>query len=247
MTTILTKEQATIERLLPDIRATHKEFLKSGQATVELARQIGDMLWKLKECVKHGEWVKLVEDRCEFEIRTAQTYMKVAGGWDLLEKKEAAATTIDGAVKLIGQASPKKGGKAHSSRKAPKAGKAKSNGKPPSQSDAPAEPPPESFDPDEIEAQDDTLDLAAKQAPYDEMLNALTSISRLWGQVVSDERDGVYAMDKRQRVELLIRDLRGPIAQARPHAVCSECGGKGCRKCQNCGWWPRSVVEGLKK
>lgn len=119
---ILTKEQATIEKLLPDIRATHKEFLKSGQETVELARQIGDMLWKLKECVKHGEWGPLVEQRCEFTIRTATTYMKISGGWELLEKKTAAATTIDGCVKLIGQATPKKSGKKNGVPKSPTSG-----------------------------------------------------------------------------------------------------------------------------
>ncbi len=116
---ILTKEQRTVEQLLPDIRATHKEFLKTGQETVELARQIGDMLLKLKECVKQGDWVKLVEQRCEFTIRAAQNYMKVAGGWDLLEKSESAATTIDSAVKLISQATPKKKGKTKSVRKSP--------------------------------------------------------------------------------------------------------------------------------
>lgn len=100
------------------------------------------------------------------------------------------------------------------------------------------------FDPP---AADEALDLAAKQAPYDDMLNALTQISKTWNAVVKDERDGVYAIDKRQRVEILIRDLRAPIAQARPHGLCSHCEGKGCKKCHNCGWWPRSVVEGLKK
>lgn len=93
----------------------------------------------------------------------------------------------------------------------------------------------------------EAMDLAAKQVPYDAMLNAITLITKTWNAVVSDERDGVYAIDKRQRVEILLRDLRGPIAQARPHAVCSHCAGNGCRKCQNCGWWPRSVVEGLRK
>jgi hypothetical protein len=63
-----------------------------------------------------------VEDRCEFDIRTAQTYMKVSGGWALLEKKGAAATTIDGAVKLIAQASPKKGGKTKALRNSPNSG-----------------------------------------------------------------------------------------------------------------------------
>lgn len=124
---ILTKEQATVEKLLPDIRATHTEFLKSGQTTVDLARQIGDMLWKLKECVKHGEWQPLIEDRCELPMRTATAYMKLSGGWELLEKKEAAASTINGCIKLICQSKPKKGGKRLAKPKAPKA--AGSNGK----------------------------------------------------------------------------------------------------------------------
>lgn len=91
------------------------------------------------------------------------------------------------------------------------------------------------------------VDLAAKQAPYDDMLNAITSITKHWNAITSDERDGVYAVDKKNRVEQLLRDLRPPIAQARPHALCDHCEGKGCKKCQNCGWWPRSVVEGLRK
>lgn len=94
---------------------------------------------------------------------------------------------------------------------------------------------------------DGPLNLAAKQAPYDEMLNAITTITKAWNAVTSDERDGVYAVDKKNRVNQILKDLRPPIAQARPHAICDHCEGKGCKKCQNCGWWPRSVVEGLKK
>jgi len=45
----------------------------------------------------------------------------------------------------------------------------------------------------------------------------------------------------------LLDDLRPPIAQARPMKVCTFCKGKGCEKCSGCGWWPRSVVEGLSR
>jgi hypothetical protein len=92
-----------------------------------------------------------------------------------------------------------------------------------------------------------SIDLAAKQAPYDAMLNAITVITKNWNAVTDDERDGVYAVDKKNRVNQILKDLRPPIAQARPHALCDHCEGEGCKKCQNCGWWPRSVVEGLKK
>jgi muconolactone delta-isomerase len=142
----------------------------------------------------------------------------------------------------------------------PKSSRTSAPKKLPSQSDAPptpAEDEPEgqaegvkqyrdTFEPATFDS-NGHADLAAKQAPYDDMLNALTSITKTWNIVTSDERDGVYAVDKKNRVEQLLRDLRPPIAQARPHALCSHCEGKGCKKCQNCGWWPRSVVEGLKK
>lgn len=108
------------------------------------------------------------------------------------------------------------------------------------------------FDIAEIEAaqaseQTDSPDLAALQAPYDVMLNAITQIKKLWNEVTADERDGVYVAQKRQRVLTLLDDLRPPIAQARPMKVCTFCKGKGCEKCSGCGWWPRSVVEGLSR
>jgi hypothetical protein len=290
MSKALSREVLEVERLLPEIRATHAAFLKSGKETVELAKQIGDRLWKLKECVKHGEWASVVENRCEFSTRTAQTYMKLSGGWELLEKQEAAATTIDGCVKLIGQAKPKGGDNGNQSRKAPKSagpsiGTQKTDAPIPATKVVEVEVSPEvpgvtvterdecpkggdhargadgtcdkCLDPPPVKQYADTFDtetfvsssinLAEKQTPYDEILNAITAITKTWNKLTSDERDGVYVIDKRQRVERILKELRAPIAQARPHALCDHCEGKGCKKCHNCGWWPRSVVEGLKK
>lgn len=91
------------------------------------------------------------------------------------------------------------------------------------------------------------LDLAKKQEPYDAYLNHITQAKKLWNQIVSDERDGAYAVEKRQRVLTALESAFNPVAQARPHAVCDHCKGTGCKKCSSCGWWPRSVVEGHKK
>lgn len=90
-------------------------------------------------------------------------------------------------------------------------------------------------------------DLEVLQAPYDAMLNAITQIKKLWNEVTADERNGVYCVTKKQRVMTLLDELRPPIAQARPMKVCTFCKGKGCEKCSGCGWWPRSVVEGLSR
>jgi hypothetical protein len=100
----------------------------------------------------------------------------------------------------------------------------------------------------QLEAErDGKPDLAKLQAPYDVMLNAITQIKKAWNDVTGDERDGVYCVTKRQRVLTLLDELRPPIAQARPMKVCTFCKGKGCEKCSGCGWWPRSVVEGLSR
>jgi hypothetical protein len=119
------------------------------------------------------------------------------------------------------------------------------------------EPPPDppkisggaTFDVAEIEAVKaaEEVDLAAKQSPYDDILNHLTQAKKLWNQIVGDERDGVYAASKRQRVLSLLDDLYAPVAQCRPMKQCTFCDGKGCKKCSNCGWWPRSVVEGMSR
>lgn len=228
----LTKEQVTIERLLPDIRATHKEFLKSGQETVDLARQIGDMLWKLKECVKHGEWVKLVEDRCEFAIRTAQTYMKVSGGWNLLEKKEAAATTIDGCVKLIGQANPKKGGKTNAVRKAPKAASA-SLSKPKTDTPKPAsEPEPEDDGP--------LNDEPIAELTFDERVKeANGKIESFCRQIVKSFEEScpkLLSIDHMGRFDSALAQVRAACSTLRTckyhDEPCPKCKGEGCAKCE---------------
>lgn len=91
------------------------------------------------------------------------------------------------------------------------------------------------------------LDLTKLQAKYDTMLNCITQITKIWNELCADERDGVYVAPKKQRVITALGELRPPIAQARPMKVCTFCKGKGCDKCQGCGWWPRSVVEGLSR
>lgn len=232
---ILTKEQATVEKLLPDIRATHKEFLKSGQQTVELARQIGDMLWKLKECVQHGEWAQLVEDRCEFEIRTAQAYMKLSGGWNLLEKKEAAATTIDGAVKLICQATPRKGGKTKSRRISPKSEGAKSeqrqNNTP--QSEAVVES-------DGVIDEGPLNDEPEKELSFDERVkDANRQIESFCKQLVKsfeEQCPKLLSIDHMGRFDSALSEVRAACSTLRTckyhDEPCPKCSGDGCSKCE---------------
>jgi hypothetical protein len=279
MSKALSKEVLEVERLLPEINANHRECHKSGSEALNHAIQAGQLLLKLKECVKHGEFMPLVEKRCDFSYDSAKTYMKISESLPAILKKNGKTIgsdmTIRGGMKLIGESNPKpaskpkRGENGSASPISPKPEEAvvvEAEKIVPTSGDCPKggdhergadgtcekclDPPPvkqynDPFDPATFE--EGKLDLASKQAPYDLILNSLTQIKKTWNQIVGDERDGVYAIDKRQRVQLLIDDLRGPIAQARPHALCEHCEGKGCKKCHNCGWWPRSVVEGLKK
>lgn len=104
------------------------------------------------------------------------------------------------------------------------------------------------FDVAEIEAvKEHEATLEGKQEPYDKMLEHLRQVATIWNRLTADEKDGVYVVHKRQRIVSLLGDIRPAIAQARPEAWCNRCDGKGCAKCKNCGWWPKSVVEGMTK
>lgn len=252
----LTKEEATIERLLPDIRATHKEFIKSGQTTLDLARQIGDMLWKLKECVKHGEWTGLVESRCELQMRTARTYMEVAGGWELLEKKEAAASTINGCIKLIGQAKPKKGGKRPRKPKPPKAAESnesqESNGTVSGGTSFNVEElTGESKDAFGTEAPDELRQVFEICEEFDAQRAKLTGIKSWMTQRVKHPGGALLAAAE-QRIKTDIDHLDAELKFAKPYCVCVYCQNKSpkvanCSCCKGAGWMTEQLYKAAPK
>jgi hypothetical protein len=112
----LIKSDLAIERLLPEINANHRECQKSGSEALNHAIQAGALLWKLKECVKHGEWKSLIESRCDFSLSSSKTYMLLSKSLPPILKangKNAGSDmTIRGGMKLIAESKPSKSQKA---------------------------------------------------------------------------------------------------------------------------------------
>lgn len=100
----LAKELA-VEKLLPEINANHRECIKCGSDAIQHAIQAGELLLKLKESVKHGDWLPLIESRCDCTPRAAQNYMKIVGLKAAIEKQGkdiGSDATIGGCLKMIG-------------------------------------------------------------------------------------------------------------------------------------------------
>ena len=107
----LVKVGVEAEKLIPQINANHRECIRSGKEALERAQEAGELLWKLKEQVKHGEFHALIEQRCDFSLTIAKGYMAVSEGLprllEILGKDAPPEISIKGAVKLISQHLPK--------------------------------------------------------------------------------------------------------------------------------------------
>ena len=108
----MSKELSVAEahRLIPEINAHYREFRKSSKDAIENAIKIGKLLLDMKEALPHGEFVKAVDDRCDFEIRWGQICMKLADGLPPILKridKDEYPTSIHDGIKLISDNAPK--------------------------------------------------------------------------------------------------------------------------------------------
>jgi len=104
-------------------------------------------------------------------------------------------------------------------------------------------------DTDAIEAEKaaDQKTLAELQAPYDELLTALVKVRKMWNSLAGDKFHAVHCAQKNQRVTTALTDCRAAISTARPACKCKRCAGKGCQKCHQSGYWPKSVLDAVEK
>jgi hypothetical protein len=87
--------------------------------------------------------------------------------------------------------------------------------------------------------------LAELQRPYREAVNAINEIRRTFSKLIEDPKTGAHLGPPWNRIKKALDDAKTPLAQAAPAAWCPKCGGKGCAKCQQTGWLPKSVWDGL--
>jgi hypothetical protein len=69
------------------INQEHRQCEDAVRAGLEHARNAGRLLAEAKGKVTHGQWLPWLEKHCDFSVRTAQGYMRVAERWPELESK----------------------------------------------------------------------------------------------------------------------------------------------------------------
>jgi hypothetical protein len=81
----------------------HRELVGHSRTTLQTAFRLGELLAKKKASVKSRTWVNWVEDKLEFDIRSAQNYLRLYKNQALLiEKCEAVSHLgIRGALRLL--------------------------------------------------------------------------------------------------------------------------------------------------
>ena len=98
-------ERSRLDELAQEINAEHQAFRRAFKATYRSALRAGDLLNEAKAEAGHGNWTAWVEENCEFSMRTAQVYMRIANNRDRVEAslKNAASAhlSIEGVLKEL--------------------------------------------------------------------------------------------------------------------------------------------------
>ena len=101
----MTEIEKSLGKLAEEINAEHQAFRRAFKATYRSALRAGDLLSEAKAQAGHGSWGAWVEENCEFSMRTAQVYMRLANNREeveeLLKNADSAHLSIEGALRSI--------------------------------------------------------------------------------------------------------------------------------------------------
>ncbi|SRR5579883_153170 len=75
--------------LAEHINDAHKRCSQALRDGLQHALEAGRLLLEAKEEVPHGQWIPWIETHCDFALRTAQAYMKIAKDMPLLDEAKA--------------------------------------------------------------------------------------------------------------------------------------------------------------
>jgi hypothetical protein len=98
-------EKSRLDELAQEINEEHHAFRRGFKATYRSALRAGDLLTEAKAEAGHGNWTAWVEENCEFSMRTAQVYMRIANNRGAVEETiksaEPAYLSIEGVLTRI--------------------------------------------------------------------------------------------------------------------------------------------------
>jgi hypothetical protein len=101
--------EKSLGKLAEEINHEHQAFRRAFNATFRSALRAGDLLNEAKAKAGHGNWETWVEENCEFSMRTAQVYMRIANNREVVEEHlrsaDSAGLSIEGVLQEL--ATPK--------------------------------------------------------------------------------------------------------------------------------------------
>jgi hypothetical protein len=78
------------------------------------AADAGDVLWRAKEKLQHGQWLPWLKEHCQVATRTAQQYMQIAKNYSLVSRQPGfAEMTLQEVAQFAGKARRCHSRKAH--------------------------------------------------------------------------------------------------------------------------------------
>ena len=92
-------------QLVEKINEHHRQAIKAGREALGHIKEVGLMLLDMKKLCHHGAFEPWIEEHCEFEVRTAQKYMRFAANYDAIMEENgpgvATITTLEEGLRKI--------------------------------------------------------------------------------------------------------------------------------------------------
>jgi hypothetical protein len=83
-----------LAEIAAQINAGHQQVQNAIRASLERARDVGQLLIKAKGQCQHGQWLPWLKANVKFSERTAQNYVNVAKRWNEIESKSATVADL---------------------------------------------------------------------------------------------------------------------------------------------------------
>jgi hypothetical protein len=89
------RKNQTLEELTARLITCHQRFESAAKRSLIYAKRAGAILLRIKDRMKHGEYLPFIESKLPFSIRTAQVYTRVAKKWWRVKKALSIEPHLD--------------------------------------------------------------------------------------------------------------------------------------------------------
>jgi hypothetical protein len=81
------KRQKALDELTARVMALHSQVGQALRAVILLAKEAGDLLFKIKKCLRHGEFGEWLDKNFHSSPETARVYMRISQKWYRIESE----------------------------------------------------------------------------------------------------------------------------------------------------------------